>query len=86
LEVDIKQMARFPIETAPKDGTEIIGWNAQGGASLIAWCSRPEEIGYGNEDKDPSWYRRAEEDWDLYDACWLDFAEPVTWASLPEEN
>jgi hypothetical protein len=64
----------FPIETAPKDGTPILGWIPDDGVWTSVYWYRNEEWPHLNE-------------WKLYSTgfeCWYDGCDPVYWMPMPE--
>ena len=76
-----------PIETAPKDGTEILGWRKDYGVLIIRWtapiefCTEHECEVMGEESAEA-------EDWfcaDFVAGCRLEGSEvPTHWQPLPE--
>lgn len=76
-----------PIETAPKDGTEILGWREDCGVLLIRWTSCSEFLTDSELDKmdEGTAYR---EDWfcaDFVQGARLEGEEaPTHWLPLPE--
>jgi hypothetical protein len=77
------------VNSTPRDGTEILGREADGRVSLIAWCEKPHEVGYTiafrKGTASPGWFRRAEGSWDLFDGFAMQEIEPVEWAPVPVE-
>ncbi len=76
-----------PIETAPKDGTEILGYRADAGVMLIRWTSIGEfltESELAEYDEEATY----KEDWFFADFIHGDRLEsdclPTHWQPLPE--
>lgn len=49
-------MSLDPIDTAPRDGTLITGWDAEFGFYLCRWWTREELDNHGFEDDEHGWY------------------------------
>ena len=78
-----------PIATAPKDGTEILGWREDCGTLMIRWTAAVEfmtdsEIEEWDGDEDSL----HGEDWfaaDFIQGCRLEGSEvPTLWTDVPE--
>lgn len=76
-----------PIETAPKDGTEVLAWREDAGIFLARWTS-PEEFCTSDELEALSEADAAQEDWfaaDFVQGSRLDDGlVPTHWMPLPD--
>lgn len=75
----------LPIETAPRDGTEILVRDKDGHRAIVAFAAKGNLTGVNSwiEVDDDGWFRRAGGEWDLYDSFALQEEYPVEWILLP---
>jgi hypothetical protein len=77
-----------PIETAPKDGTEILGYRSDAGIMIIRWTS-PAEFLTDRELETLDEEDALQEDWfyaDFIAGGRLEYDEvPTHWAPLPDQ-
>ena len=72
------------IEIAPHDGTEILVRDEEGHRAIVAFLGKgsPANDGWVKAEDD-GWFRRADGEFDLYDAFALREVYPVEWMLLP---
>lgn len=75
-----------PIETAPRDGTEILGWRSDCGVLLVRWVC-PEDFCTDREIEEMGADSAEQEDWFCADFICGDRMEgdeaPTHWMPLP---
>jgi hypothetical protein len=80
-ETTFEVVPRLPIDTAPRDGTEVLAWDRKGRASLIAWGD--DLVNLAGNRFASGWYARALGEFILDDGYAFYPVYPVTWAPLP---
>jgi hypothetical protein len=81
------------MDVAPRDGTEVLGRDANGGTFLVAWAGAGTKLAPWAEpgteqfvsEGEGGWHRRAGGAWSLYDGAGPQFEELTRWCAIPEE-
>lgn len=73
-----------PIETAPKDGTWLLGLDAESKESgIIRWSSKEDYIKRSKEEGTANWKYNAHEGWQCYEYDSA-YDSPTHWLALPK--
>ena len=73
-----------PIETAPKDGTWILGLNIETKkSSIVRWSSKEDYIERSKKEGTANWKYRANEGWISYEKDSV-YLHPTHWMPLPK--